>query len=618
MSNFPKYLKVLIVIAFAFYSNKLYSQISWTPLQSGTSASIYSIYFLNGNTGWFCGSGGVISKTTNGGTNWLSQTSNCPNSLFAIYFVDASTGWAAGGYIDINTWGQVNIIKTTNGGVTWFAQKDEPSNYYYPQALYFFDASTGYASCYGNSGGDITGGLLKTTNGGTNWLMMPGSKPSRKTVFTNTNTAYSISKIWSDYNNIDTGMVYKTSNGGLNWSVSMSKYNYTFRDIQFFNQNTGILLTSPDSTGTNFRYFKTTDAGTTWSQISAGTVSHTRTFFTNEMNGWAADNNIYYTSNGGINWALNYSITGSFLNCITFYDSLNGWAGGYSGILLRTKNIDTVQGNYFPMRVGNVYKYFSWNFPYPNIGTYSKGRITRDTIAYGYKYYYCKGMASIVDGWVRYDSTSGLLLALSPGTGCWSHTNDKIIDSLPANVYDMLNNCWYGSYQNRRCESIFNTTLFGYFLASAKIFRHDGMVLGNVTYARNIGITSYGFGEPPPVSSYKDLVGGYINGVMYGDTIITNVMQLSTEVPSSHSLSQNYPNPFNQSTIFNVQCSMREHIIIKVYDLTGREIETLVDEVMNPGVYQLRFNGEGLTSGIYFYRMTAGDFTETRKMVLLK
>jgi hypothetical protein len=83
-------------------------------------------------------------------------------------------------------------------------------------------------------------------------------------------------------------------------------------------------------------------------------------------------------------------------------------------------------------------------------------------------------------------------------------------------------------------------------------------------------------------------------------------------------LGQNYPNPFNPSTKISWQSAVGSQQIIKVYDVLGNEIITLVDEYKPAGTYEIIFNAEGFTSGVYFYRLQAGTFIETRKMVLLR
>jgi hypothetical protein len=83
-------------------------------------------------------------------------------------------------------------------------------------------------------------------------------------------------------------------------------------------------------------------------------------------------------------------------------------------------------------------------------------------------------------------------------------------------------------------------------------------------------------------------------------------------------LSQNYPNPFNPSTTISYQLPVSSHVTIKVYDLLAREITTLVNEEKPSGTYKINFDSKNLASGIYYYRITAGDFSQTKKMILLK
>jgi hypothetical protein len=87
---------------------------------------------------------------------------------------------------------------------------------------------------------------------------------------------------------------------------------------------------------------------------------------------------------------------------------------------------------------------------------------------------------------------------------------------------------------------------------------------------------------------------------------------------TSFNLEQNYPNPFNPETIIEFQVLNTTPVSIKVYDLIGREVAVLINEVKQPGVYQVSFDGENLASGVYFYKMVAGDFSSVKKMNLLK
>jgi hypothetical protein len=96
------------------------------------------------------------------------------------------------------------------------------------------------------------------------------------------------------------------------------------------------------------------------------------------------------------------------------------------------------------------------------------------------------------------------------------------------------------------------------------------------------------------------------------------VMEGNTSLPMNYSLSQNYPNPFNPTTKISFALQKQEFVSLKIYDITGREIQTLVNEVKQAGYYSVNFNGSSLASGVYFYRLQSGDFVQTKRMVLIK
>lgn len=99
---------------------------------------------------------------------------------------------------------------------------------------------------------------------------------------------------------------------------------------------------------------------------------------------------------------------------------------------------------------------------------------------------------------------------------------------------------------------------------------------------------------------------------------ITGVSNNNNYVPYNFSLNQNYPNPFNPSTVISYQLSTPSKVSLKVYDILGDEVATLVNEEKPAGRYSVNFNANRLASGVYFYRMQAGSFAETKKLILLK
>jgi hypothetical protein len=93
---------------------------------------------------------------------------------------------------------------------------------------------------------------------------------------------------------------------------------------------------------------------------------------------------------------------------------------------------------------------------------------------------------------------------------------------------------------------------------------------------------------------------------------------LGTLLPDNFTLSQNYPNPFNPSTTISFSLPRRESVTLKVYDLLGREVATLVDGREEAGEHTVKWNADGFTSGVYFYRLSAGGGVQTRKLVLVR
>ncbi|MBI4427716.1 MAG: T9SS type A sorting domain-containing protein, partial [Ignavibacteriales bacterium] len=103
------------------------------------------------------------------------------------------------------------------------------------------------------------------------------------------------------------------------------------------------------------------------------------------------------------------------------------------------------------------------------------------------------------------------------------------------------------------------------------------------------------------------------------DSVFTSVAELvGAPTPASFKLIQNYPNPFNPSTEIQFSLPQRNHVTLTVFDLLGREVATLVSEELSAGSYSARWDATGFPSGVYFCRLQAGDFVETKKLVLVR
>ena len=99
---------------------------------------------------------------------------------------------------------------------------------------------------------------------------------------------------------------------------------------------------------------------------------------------------------------------------------------------------------------------------------------------------------------------------------------------------------------------------------------------------------------------------------------MTAVLQTGENMPARFSLSQNYPNPFNPATVINYQLAENTLVTLKVYDELGRLLRTLVEARQSAGIHSVTFNASSLSSGVYYYRLTAGSFVQTKKLMLLK
>ncbi|MCH7827919.1 MAG: T9SS type A sorting domain-containing protein, partial [Bacteroidetes bacterium] len=106
--------------------------------------------------------------------------------------------------------------------------------------------------------------------------------------------------------------------------------------------------------------------------------------------------------------------------------------------------------------------------------------------------------------------------------------------------------------------------------------------------------------------------------ILRTSSVVTAIDDNQIKQPNSFILMQNYPNPFNPSTTIQYVIISRQFVSLKVYDILGREVATLVNEEKPIGSYRINFDGSKLTSGVYFYRLRAGSFTQTKKFVLMK
>jgi hypothetical protein len=152
--------------------------------------------------------------------------------------------------------------------------------------------------------------------------------------------------------------------------------------------------------------------------------------------------------------------------------------------------------------------------------------------------------------------------------------------------------------------------------SSKRIFQTVPPTGQQIELVKGFGAVSDSMWQP---SDYIGILKGcVINGIVYGDTTVVSVEDENEPVAPSFKLEQNYPNPFNNSTVITYSIPQEGLVTLKVYNLLGEEVARIVNDIKQTGNYEVSFDATGLPSGIYFYRLQAGSFVETKKMVFLK
>ena len=151
---------------------------------------------------------------------------------------------------------------------------------------------------------------------------------------------------------------------------------------------------------------------------------------------------------------------------------------------------------------------------------------------------------------------------------------------------------------------------------------YDGSIFSSVGFVNGHGTSTethnYNYVDKPQNNLNNTLYYRLKQVDMDGHSTYSQVLTVKMDIPTHFSLAQNYPNPFNPSTTIKYTVPQNGPVTIKLYDITGREVKTLVNEVKEVGSYDLKVDASGLASGVYIYRMVAKDFVSVKKMSILK
>ncbi len=360
------------------------------------------------------------------------------------------------------------------------------------------------------------------------------------------------------------GDVLKTTNGGLNWTGYFTGEFAPIRSLYFINNTTGF------ASGDLGVIFKTTNGGVNWVLQESFTVSSLyKIRFANSLTGWATGyfNTIVKTTNGGLNWTrqffgnnINYSIFPITTNTIL--------TSGTNGEITKTTNGGV---NWIVTNSNQLYELKDINFPTPLIG-----------IAVGSGSPICTILRSSNSGdnWYAINVTGGMGLNavhFPTSTSGWACGNNATI------IYtsDAGTN-WI--QQNSGVSGLNLKDIF--FVNSSTGWAVGDM--GTIIKTTNGGISSLN-----PISS---------------------------TLPSEFSLSQNYPNPFNPVTKirFSISGQSTAQTFLSVFDVLGNEVAVFVNQKLKPGVYEVDWDASSYPSGVYFYKLNAGEFSLTKRMVLIK
>jgi photosystem II stability/assembly factor-like uncharacterized protein len=382
------------------------------------------------------------------------------------------------------------------------------------------------------------------------------------------------------------GRVNKTTDKGLSWFMLQDDLNPRLRSIGMFNSDTGIIGTLDSS---NVLYM-TTNGGTNWTMISAaitGTVpkgicgiSIVSSETAYACGRYECPANVIKTTNAGMNWIslpLDTSLIRSLVDChfwsadsgfvVGGYDPINRYFTGKSVILF------TSNGGTSWVRVYQSARIYEWCWKIQFVNRQL-------------------GFTSIE----KYGAPTFILKTTNGGQN-WTEI------ALPSNITNLegigfLNEQtgWVGGWGVNYYMPSYRTTNGGanWHLAGWGINVNRFRFI-NDSVAYSLGKSVYKY-SPNPIG----------------------IHQISSEVPAKFSLHQNYPNPFNPVTKIKFEIPENSFVTVKVYDALGKEIAELADDNLNAGIYSVSWDASAHPSGVYFYKIFSGAFSESRKMILIK
>lgn len=384
------------------------------------------------------------------------------------------------------------------------------------------------------------------------------------------------------------------------WFALNSGTTFNITDIQFLNQNTGY-ISSPAR--------KTTDGGNSW--FSVGVSSGNGLFFLSVNVGYLVGYNGYIrrTTNGGVSWfstlPLPYPTT---LFEVYFINASTGMiVGGLQQNYLGAFYYSTDNGNSWSDRSPSIAfdrEIYDVYFFDANTGIVVTTFSVMKTTNAGFN-------------WITTENSGNLETAVSfasPSLGLVVGVGSRILRTTNGgDNWTLVYSTGSGIFRDVILIDTNNAVVVG----------SGGRILRSTNGGLNWISQSSGTTRTLRAVHFIDANSGWAcgdTGTLLKTTTggFTGIEPISNETPNSFKLHQNYPNPFNPISKIKYQIAKINDVKLTVFDALGREITTLVNEELKPGTYEIEFDGSNYPSGIYLYRLTAGDYAETKKMVLLK
>jgi len=610
--------------------NSSFSQQYWQKIAKPVNRDLSKCWFVDSLNGWAIGDSGTIIHTSNGGYNWVMQDAKVKGYMQNIFFLNKRLGWALSWGLGPEYYGSY-ILHTTNGGNVW-----DTASYIVPdvyiRTIYFQD------SLYGFMGGNPAI-LLRTTNGGAAWnkcsmdSSVVAAFPVNKFRFYSQNYGIACGGIMDI-----AGVIWTTTNRGLYWTVKPIAPE-PINDVHFFDSLNILALAGDYEYGTS--QMRTSNGGINWSYENIGVfgIPYTMTYRTN-TEAWCPLGylqSFLRTTNSGYNWTQIETPDTAKIFDIQFLDNRFGIGVGLGGNIIKY-NPDvrfTVSGtvryndNNQTLNSGKV-KAFKLNRNTGGIifvdsalvqpdGTYSLTNVPQDSVDIG-----VFPNSTPPNDWVityypstiNWQTASVIYPASNLGNidiSVFRLVSSTANNSIGGKVMRLTNAVYAGIKDAFVYVKNGNTFVKTGITDSIGVYHLQSLPSGNLKVIINrLGYSGDSTIVNVTPTSIIDSVNFYLN------RLYINVNPIGKTIPSEFKLYQNYPNPFNPVTTirFNVKDNM--FVSLKVFDLLGREVSSLVNEKLNAGEYSVPFYGAYLPSGVYFYRLWAGDFSETKKMLLLK